>query len=366
MTFVPAVLINTMNKVSNQIGRRFQLRRLFGPILLCLLFAAPAKVPGATTNRFADSFTLGPEVLIVFSGGGNLVAAQHNGDLETLLALGFAAANPHFRYMAWEGDTVYEQRREMNFGSWPEQLKGVGATVVVAQFGQMEPLQGQAGLEQFVEAYAKLLDQFSKQTQRMVLLSPTPFEKAPSPLPDLSLRNDVLHLYVEAIRKLAGKRGCLFVDLFSPFRQQSGHGLHLTDDGFQLNAVGHWAVARETSAQLGVRAMTPPVSTTAQGALQPDSVERLRATIHAKNRLWFEYWRPMNWAFLHGDRTEQPSSRDHRNPALRWFPEEMEKFKPAIEAQEKEISRLAAECKAGIRPAVGSLPANSDVQTESP
>ena len=79
------------------------------------------------------------------------------------------------------------------------------------------------------------------------------------------------------------------------------------------------------------------------GALQPDSVERLRELIQEKNRLWFYYWRPMNWAFLRGDRTEQPSSRDHRDPNIRWFPAEMEKFPPLIEVKEREIARVAAE-----------------------
>ena len=35
----------------------------------------------------------------------------------------------------------------------------------------------------------------------------------------------------------------------------------------------------------------------------------LRQLLIAKNRLWFDYWRPQNWAFLAGDRTAQPSSR---------------------------------------------------------
>jgi len=60
-----------------------------------------------------------------------------------------------------------------------------------------------------------------------------------------------------------------------------------------------------------------------------------------KNQLWFDYWRPMNWAFLHGDRIEQPSSRDHRNPKIRWFPEELEKFWHLIEARERETREQA-------------------------
>ena len=68
--------------------------------------------------------------------------------------------------------------------------------------------------------------------------------------------------------------------------------------------------------------------------------ERLRQVVVAKNRLWFDYWRPQNWAFLGGDRTEQPSSRDHRDPHIRWFPAEMEKFVPLIEAKEREMAEL--------------------------
>jgi hypothetical protein len=65
----------------------------------------------------------------------------------------------------------------------------------------------------------------------------------------------------------------------------------------------------------------------------------------AKNRLWFDYWRPQNWAFLGGDRTSVPSSRDHRDPKVRWFPAEMEKFVPLILAQESQIRQYAAGVK---------------------
>ena len=53
--------------------------------------------------------------------------------------------------------------------------------------------------------------------------------------------------------------------------------------------------------------------------------------------LWFHYWRPQNWAFLNGDRTEQQSSRDHRDPSIRWFPEEMKQWLPLVAAKETEI-----------------------------
>lgn len=320
-----------------------------------LLGSAPAqaealKTPGAR-------FTLEPKDVVVFVGGANMVSAQQSSHLETLLTMGFPQSNARFRDIAWEGDTVFKQQREMNFGSWPEQLARVGETVLFAQFGQMESLQGPASLPEFIQAYQKLLDQVNQQTRQVVLLSPPPFEKPKPPLPDLSLRNDDLRLYVEAIRELARTHGYSFVDLFTPFRDAAGHGLHLTDDGLQLTPGGDWAIARETASQLGlgdimlgfpltgssIIKFQPVQASPATGVLRPDSAERLRALIQAKNRLWFDFWRPMNWAFLHGDRTEQPSSRDHRDPKIRWFPDEINKFLPLIEAKEKAIAKLAAE-----------------------
>jgi hypothetical protein len=70
-------------------------------------------------------------------------------------------------------------------------------------------------------------------------------------------------------------------------------------------------------------------------------MEALRLAVVEKNRLWFDYWRPMNWAFLGGDRTFVPSSHDHNDPSVRWFPAEMEKFVPLIERAEARVQELA-------------------------
>ena len=75
--------------------------------------------------------------------------------------------------------------------------------------------------------------------------------------------------------------------------------------------------------------------------IRPQKLDAMRAAIQAKNRLWFHYTRPQNWAFLAGNRTNQPSSRDHKDPTKRWFPEEMEQWVPLIEAKEREVWKLA-------------------------
>jgi hypothetical protein len=76
------------------------------------------------------------------------------------------------------------------------------------------------------------------------------------------------------------------------------------------------------------------------------AVDKVREAVVHKNRLWFRYWRPTNWAFLAGDRTEQPSSRDHRDRSIRWFPKEMEEFVPLIESADAEIRRQAMNAEA--------------------
>jgi hypothetical protein len=86
---------------------------------------------------------------------------------------------------------------------------------------------------------------------------------------------------------------------------------------------------------LGGKADVRPSRTQGEAAL-------LLQLINAKNRLWFNYWRVQNWAFLAGDRTNQPSSRDWRDPSIRWFPPEREKFLPLIAEKEDEIWAFAA------------------------
>ncbi len=309
---------------------------------IAVLLLALAEVPAAP-----GTFSLVEGDAVVFTGGENMVAAQENGYLELLLTLAFSEAGAQFRNMAWEGDTVFEQPRQLNFAPWRKQFERVGATVIFAQFGQMEALAGAAGLAPFAHACDKLLDEFTNQTQRIVLLSPTPFEAKGPPMPDLSKRNDELRQYVDAIREIAARRGLAFVDLFSPLLSRSGGEVEFTRDGIHWTEAGHWEAARVAAGQLGVK-FGQVASRRGRSELAPAPAEQLRASIIAKNRLWFHYWRPMNWAFLHGDRTEQPSSRDHRDAKIRWFPAELEQFGPLIAAEEKRINELAQKAAGAI------------------
>lgn len=268
-------------------------------------------------DPFPGRFELRENDVVAFAGGEDMRAHQEDGRLESFLA----RPSVRFRSFAWEGDTVYEQWRILNFGPWERHFERVGASVIVAQFGQAEALQGKAGLGRFKAAYEKLLERFAARTRRIVLLSPTPFEKAAPPLPDLSPRNDDLRLYVDAVRSLAEARGVLFVDLFTPLRECRA----LTRDGLHLDEGGLQVAAREVARSLGLKAEAP---------------EAVRKAVTEKNRLWAEHWRPTNWAFLYGDRMEQPSSRHHEDRNVRWFPVEIQRYLGLIHRKEAGIDRL--------------------------
>jgi len=240
-----------------------------------------------------------------------------------------------FRNLAWEGDTVFEQRRDLNYPPLEQQLTKVGATVLVAQFGAMEALQG-TSRRAFGEAYGRLLDRLG--SRRFILIAPTGFSRpASGALPDHTKENGVIKLFGDEVERLARERHARFVPaIASDEGSMRSDGVHLSIEGQRQLAM---EVARRLATPGGAipgRAETPT----------PNAAESaLRKQIVAKNGLWFHYYRPQNWAFLAGDRTSQPSSRDHRDPNKRWFPDELEQFLPLIEKKEGEIWRAAQELR---------------------
>ena len=102
---------------------------------------------------------LGKEDVVAFVGGTDMVRMQKSGRLEAALTHRFIKVRPKFRDLAWDGDTVYfqstirERWRQGAFGDWKAQLKKVGATVVIAQFGKMESLDGPERFGDFIESY---------------------------------------------------------------------------------------------------------------------------------------------------------------------------------------------------------------------
>ena len=288
-------------------------------------------------------FTLGTNDVIAFVGQENFVRDQKAGEIEAQLVSAFAAKGPRVRPMAWEADTVYEQWRDLNFGSWARQLESAEATVVVAQFGQMEALDGVARLPEFTAAYHRLLDQFAGRTRRLVLVSPMPFEKPlASHAPNLAQRNGDVAAYANAVRDLARQRGAIFVDLFTPLGQRKT-GARLTEDGIHLNEAG----LREIAGLL-VRRLGAPENFSV-------SMTPLREAIVEKNRLWFDSWRPANWSFVYGDRVSQLFGKGGgTEPSLQIA---FEKYRPLVAAADIRIHAIAL-IGVGTRDKTSPLPPN--------
>ncbi len=262
------------------------------PIAVAVVFAAGmlAVTSAGQSPPESPGFFQSDDV-VALVGGEDMVVLRDEPEFELLVLRQPGLATVRFRNLAFEGDTVFEQFRELNFPAWENQMQSVGATVVVAQFGKMESLAGPDGVADFAAAYEKLIDRLAGGNRRVLLLAARP-PKGTAPAS--------VAPYNQAARDLARRRGWAFADTPA----------HPVDAA----ALG----------PLGLTRLGPPAP-------------KLATLVRRKNTLWFHYWRPQNWAFLNGDRTEQQSSRDHRDPTKRWFPEEMLQWLPLVAARESEI-----------------------------
>lgn len=280
--------------------------------------------------------------VVVFLGGAAVVSADRDGAVETVLTVAHPGHRLRFRTLAWEGDTVLRRPRELNFPSLPESLKRSQATVVCPQFGALEALDPTVTLAAFREGYVALLDTLAAAGSRTILVVPPAFEPHPPPLPDLSPANERLAKFADAVRALAAERRLPVVDLLNAYASPGPPGPR-TYDGREPTPAGHRALAATWARQLGALRLAEQAASPAFWT-QVDLAELHRA-VTSKNRLWFDSWRPMNWAFLAGDRTEQQASRDHRDPKIRWFPAEMEEYGPLIVEADHRIESLAAQVR---------------------
>ena len=259
-------------------------------LFACLNLPAMGAEEGALRLKKGD--------VVAFVGGTDLVRLQREGRLEAALTDHFREAAPKFRDLAWDGDTVYfqstvrERWRRQAFGDLRNQLKRVGATVVIAQFGKIESLDGVDKIKDFVSAYEKLLDDFSADGRRVFLLEPMTFEWD-------GVGGPARERYVEAIRAMAERRKIVLLP-------------NVGKDSAMAYARGLTGVAREPSPKL-VKA------------------------VRGKHRLWNEYWRPANWKCLFGDDSRRVfSNAAHGRPSFR---QEWETYPKLIEAAEARVLR---------------------------
>jgi hypothetical protein len=254
---------------------------------------------------------------VVWMGGSEACALYEDGRLEAALLLRGMARR--VRSLAWEGDTVFRQDRPMGFGSLKSQLDRVRAGEVWLMFGRQEALEmGSAGAAAFREGLGKLVAEVKGLGRQVRVVGVAPLELRGAPFPDLSAQAAVVAAYEQVAAEVAAAAGVEMVRVQERWPGEVNG--NFTRDGLTLNARGlEWLAGVLT------------------GGAVPGEKDEVVAGVKAKNRLWESYWRPTNWAFLHGDRTAQPSSRDHADPRQRWFPTEMEGFKVLIETKEQEL-----------------------------
>ena len=276
---------------------------------------------------------------ISFLGGSDTFDFDRYLFLESAFHLSWPGQELHLRNLACQGDTIFYQARPLYFytkkgdtqpGSLPDHRERTIPGIIFLCFGKMESLDGSASLPQFLAAYKKVLDELTPLTNRLVLMSPTPFFPTGPAAAQVKMRNPVLGEFVAGMRGLAGERGMLFVDLFTPLLSDldaawSLNGIHLTE-------AGHRVVAAQIAEQL--KFPGGPVNVASQS---------LRQAIERKNRLWQQYYRPTNWAFLFGDRQHVPASRDPVDRDQRWFVREIDSLPGLIAETEADIHRYARE-----------------------
>ena len=292
----------------------------------------------ATTCN-AQSLQLRTNDVIAFLGGTDVVTAQDSGHLEAILSIHYRTLNLRFRNFGWEGDTVFAQPREFGFPPLTNLLQRAGVTLVFLQFGRSEALEEIVDPAQFRAALERFVARVRVVTPRICLVTPPPFERAEPPLPDMANRNQHLALLCEQVRHVARAQKLPITDLFKQVKRTPGR---LTVNGLFISPRGYALLANAFMRELG---HSQSESFDAQGRWLSSNREKLRQLVLEKDRLWFHYSRPQNWAFLGGDRVTQPSSHDHRNPKVRWFPAEMERYIPLIQKCEEQIDALALEIK---------------------
>lgn len=285
-----------------------------------------------------------PDETISFLGGTDFFDLDRDPFLETMAHLAWPDRILHFRNLAWQGDTIYYQARPRFFytqvgdpqtGSIPDHRERTSAGIICIGFGKMESLEAGDSLEKFVAAYTEILNDLSALTGRLVLFAPTPFY-ATGPTAELAKeRNERLEIYVQAIGNLAKTRGLLFVDLFHPLLRENDPAC--SSDGVHLSTLGQNRAAKLIANELKFPEATVKNATAA---------DSLHQAIERKNRLWQQYYRPTNWAFLFGDRQHVPASRDVENRDGRWFVREIDSLPGLIAETEADIHRYAGEATA--------------------
>ncbi len=305
--------------------------------LLSLSLAIVLLLPA--TVRSGERFKLDDGDRVVFLGNTLIEREQRYGWWELALTTRFPGKKVQFRNLGWSGDTVFGESHvgfaytrtgsanvANGFKHLIEHTLHLKPTVLIIGYGSNESFEGEKGLPRFVMGLNTLLNALAPAKARVVLLSPLRQGDMGRPLPDPSAQNKNLRLYADAIRDVAKKRGCLFVDLYDLLGDIGKVKPAVTENGIHLTSNGYRWSASLLERGLGLPAPTQRVP------LSAEQEERLRKLIVAKNELYFHRWRPQNETYLFGFRKYEQGNNAREIP----------RFDPLIAEKEREIVELSA------------------------
>ena len=274
----------------------------------------------------AAEFELKDGDKVVWLGSTLIEREQRYGYWEAALTARWPDRNITFRNLGWSGDNIFGEARlafditnpALGLKRMVDLTLAEKPTVIFICYGTNESFEGEAGLEKFEKGYEKLLDELKSAKARIVLMTPTPFEKHERSLPDAKEANRRLGLYSAAIGKIAAKHNLTFADLFAATTQGAVENSQpSTENGLHLTPNGYMRTIPYLGAALGIK-------------LSVDIHEPLRQAIIAKNQLYFYRWRPQNETYLFGFRKHEQG----RNG------KEVAEFDPLVAEKEKEIAKL--------------------------
>lgn len=262
---------------------------------------------------------------------------QLDGQFEALLHAAYPDHDLSIRNLGWSGDELALQPRPLNFIGMDEWLSRHQTDVLIGCFGMNESFAGDEGIRQFRADLQKWITDRQAQkyngesSPRLALVSPIAHEDLGEPLPDGREHNFVLRRYVDAMREIAASNNVIFIDLLAPTLEaiERGDG-PLTINGIHPNHTGYRLMVCAMGDQLGIE--LPGDGVDEEGVLLKEH-ELLRQAILAKNRLFFQRWRPTNTEYVYGRRHEPFGSQN--------FPDEMKKLDQLVAESDTRIWKMS-------------------------
>lgn len=233
---------------------------------------------------------------------GNTLAErqQHFGHFETLLHARFPELNLVVRNLGWSADELALRPRSKDFNDHGHLLTDHKPDVILAFFGFNESFGGEKSLPKFKADLEKFIQETTTtkyngmNPPQLVLFSPIALEDlGKRELPSGEANNKNIALYTAAMKEAAAKANVIFIDLFTPTKEQMPSSPQKwTINGIHLNEFGDHRLAWIMDQSLFHEKLSVPSK----------PFEKLRAEVNEKNlQFWYDH-RAVNGFYIYGGR----------------------------------------------------------------